>query len=224
MGKMIIYHGSSSIIQKPVYGKGKVHNDYGLGFYCTEHLELAKEWACAERTDGYANQYELEMDGLQILNLSDKKYSVLHWLALLVHNRRFQTNSPIMKRGKEWLAANYLIDISQYDIIVGYRADDSYFAFARAFLNNEISLSQLSYAMHLGKLGEQVVLKSERAFQRLQFVSYTLADNKVYYLKRKVRDEEARAAYRAELEKEDINGLFIMDLIREGTMADDTRI
>ena len=38
-----IYHGSPNLIERPVFGEGKVHNDYGRGFYCTEHAELAKE-------------------------------------------------------------------------------------------------------------------------------------------------------------------------------------
>ena len=63
MNKLIIYHGSSQIVQKPIFGAGKPYNDYGQGFYCTEHLELAKEWACNEERDGYANQYELDTKG-----------------------------------------------------------------------------------------------------------------------------------------------------------------
>ena len=31
-----------------------------------------------------------------------------------------------------------------YDVIIGYRADDSYFAFAQDFLNNAISLNTLN--------------------------------------------------------------------------------
>ena len=46
MNKLILYHGSSEIVQAPVFGKGKSYNDYGRGFYCTEYIELAKEWAC----------------------------------------------------------------------------------------------------------------------------------------------------------------------------------
>ena len=38
-----IYHGSPKVIERLVFGEGKVHNDYGRGFYCTEHAELAKE-------------------------------------------------------------------------------------------------------------------------------------------------------------------------------------
>lgn len=173
---------------------------------------------------GYANEYELEPDGMKILNLSDDQYTILHWLALLITYRRFRLSTPTMRLGAQWLQDNFLIDIGEYDLIIGYQADDSYFAFARAFLNNEISLSQLAYAMQLGKLGEQVVLKSRRAFDSIRFVSYVSADNSVYYIRRKVRDEEARTAYKVELEKEDLNGLFIRDLIRKGMKADDLRI
>lgn len=56
MDKIIIYHGSSEIVKQPVYGKGKPYNDYGIGFYCTEHLELAKEWACTKNIDGFVNE------------------------------------------------------------------------------------------------------------------------------------------------------------------------
>lgn len=224
MKKMILYHGSTEIIQNPIYGYGKPYNDYGQGFYCTEHLELAREWACTEGVDGYANQYEIKLDGLKILNLSSDEYTILHWLALLMDNRKFCIATPVMKKGAEWLHTHFLPDIKEYDLIQGYRADDSYFSFARAFINNEISLKQLSYAMKLGKLGEQFVLKSEKAFERIQFLSYISADNSVYYTRRKARDEAARAAYRTELETDDLEGLFMRDIIREEVLPDDIRL
>ena len=224
MSKIVLYHGSPEIIQKPVFGKGKVYNDYGKGFYCTEHLELAKEWACTENTDGYANKYEIDTEGLSVLNLSSDEYTILHWLALLMHYRQFRISTPIMKRGADWLKENYLLDLSGYDMVIGYRADDSYFSFARAFVNNEISLTQLSYAMRLGKLGEQYVLKSPAAFERIKFISYEIADNTEYYAKRKARDDDAREAFRAELEKDDLNGLYMRDIIREEVKPDDPRL
>lgn len=224
MSRRILYHGSSELIQKPEYGKGKIYNDYGPGFYCTEHLELAKEWACTENTDGYVNQYEIETEGLRILNLSDDEYTILHWLAILIKHRRFRMATPLMERGSAWLRENFLIDVNHFDVIVGYRADDSYFSFARAFINNEISLKQLSYAIRLGKLGEQFVLKSPKAFTRIHFLSGIPADNRKYYAKRRTRDEEAREAFRAELLREDMDGLFIRDMIREEVGADDPRI
>lgn len=224
MSEIILYHGSSEIIQTPVYGKGKSYNDYGKGYYCTQHLELAKEWACTENTDGYANKYELDTSGLSILNLSSDEYTILHWLALLMEYRKFRISTPVMKRGADWLKEHFLIDLTPYDMVVGYRADDSYFSFARAFVNNEISLTQLSYAMRLGKLGEQFVLKSPTAFEKIHFLSYEIADNTEYYAKRKARDDEARISFRRELEKDDLNGLYMRDIIREGVLPDDPRL
>lgn len=224
MNKRILYHGSSEIIKKPVFGKGKIYNDYGRGFYCTEHLELAKEWACTENVDGYANKYEIDAEGLKILYLTSDEYTILHWLALLMEHRKFRISTPIMKKGVEWLKEHFLINTKEYDVIVGYRADDSYFSFARAFVNNEISLGQLSRAMRLGDLGEQFVLKSSEAFERVTFISYETADNIVYYGKRKVRDDNARRAYLDEIEREDIEGLYMRDIIRGEVGADDARL
>ena len=224
MSKLILYHGSSEIIEKPIFGNGKAYNDYGRGFYCTENSELAKEWACTEGIDGYANQYEIETDGLKILNLSSGEYTVLHWLALLMTYRKLRLSTPVMKRGAEWLKEHFLVNIEDYDVIIGYRADDSYFSFARAFVSNEISLGQLSHAMKLGKLGEQFVLKSREAFEVIQFVSYVASDNTIYYARRKARDDAARAAFFAELERDDMDGIYIRDLIRGEVKADDPRL
>ena len=212
----MIYHGSSEIVKKPLRAKGKIYNDYGQGFYCTENIELAKEWACTGDSDGYANQYLLDMTGLKILDLSSDEYNILHWLAMLMKYREVRFSTPIMKRSSEWLLEHYLLDISEVDIIKGYRADDSYFSFARAFVNNEITLMQLSYAMKLGNLGEQIVLKSNKAFERIQFQEAHFVDKREYHVKRMIRDTEARNAYLKELEKEDIAGIYIRDLIREG--------
>lgn len=214
---MTLYHGSGDVIEKPEFGKGKKYNDYGQGFYCTENIELAKEWACTEGQDGYANQYEIDTEDLCILNLSEENYNILHWLALLVKHREMRLATPILRRGAEWLLDNYLIDVQDYDIVIGYRADDSYFSFARAFLSNQISLEQLTYAMRLGKLGEQVVLISRKAFERVRYVSNEIADTTVYFSLRMRRDEAAREAYRRTLEAEDENGIYLRDLIKGGS-------
>lgn len=224
MGKLILYHGSPEIREHPEFGKGKPYNDYGQGFYCTEHIELAKEWACSEGIDGYANRYEIDTDELKILNLSSPEYTILNWLALLMLHRKGRLSTSLSVRGREYLIENFLPEFENYDVIVGYRADDSYFSFARSFVSNEISLKQLGYAMRLGKLGEQFVLKSKKAFDAIKFLDYTVADNSVYYFKRKARDDEARATYNKEIENEDLDGIFMRDIIREAMKSDDSRL
>lgn len=224
MSKLILYHGSSSIIEHPIFGKGKAYNDYGKGFYCTEHIELAKEWACSENIDGFVNRYEIDLSDLSVLNLSAEDFTILNWLAILMLHRKARLSTPLSRRGKDYLIQNFLPEFQSYDVIVGYRADDSYFSFARSFVSNEISLKQLGYAMRLGKLGEQIVLKSQKAFENIRFLDYGIADNTLYYARRKARDDEAREAYNKELENEDLDGIFMRDIIREEMKPNDPRL
>lgn len=129
-----------------------------------------------------------------------------------------------MKRGREWLLEHFLPDVDGYDVVIGYRADDSYFSFARAFVNNEISLEQLSYAMRLGKLGEQYVLKSQKAISGDTLSFLEGVDSVEYYVKRRARDEQARNAYRKKVEEDDIDGIYMRDLIRGEVSAEDERL
>ncbi len=222
---MIIYHGSEKIIESPIFGKGNLRNDYGRGFYCTESEELAKEWACSNNKNGFANKYELSLDGLKILYLNSDQYHVLNWLAILTKNRTYWENSAISETAKKYLAENFMIDLKEYDVIIGYRADDSYFSFARDFVSGAISYRQLSEAMKLGKLGEQVVLMSEKSFQNIRFLSSESADAKIYYLRKKERDRQARKEYRQTKTLGELkNELFMIDIIREGMKQDDPRL
>ena len=199
--KLTVYHGSSNVIEIPKFGAGKPYNDYGLGFYCTESIELAKEWACSVESDGFANQYTLDMSGLSVLQLNNGEYHILNWLAVLLENRKFRIGGEIAQRAAEYIAEHFMVDYKQYDVIIGYRADDSYFSFASAFLNNTISLPQLESAMVLGKLGEQVVVKSERAFASLDFTEAFGAPKELYYPKKLARDTAAREEFKSEKSK-----------------------
>lgn len=224
---MLIYHGSKNIIKHPVFGGGKPYNDYGPGFYCTENIELAKEWGCSENDDGYANIYEIDISNLKILNLNDKKYNILHWLALLLQNRTFRITAPIAKDSKTYLINNFSIDTTPYDIIIGYRADDSYFSFAEDFLNNAISLKKLSKAMKLGSLGEQFVLISQKSFNEIKFINAEKALKSKYFVLKTNRDQNARKEYFAERSNQGNNyknELFMMDILRQEIKPDDSRL
>lgn len=215
---MIIYHGSKDIIEKPEFGKGNTKNDYGLGFYCTENLELAKEWACANNeTNGYANQYEIDLSDYKVLDLREEKYTILNWMALLLKFRTFDVTTPISAQAKEYIIENFYIDVAEYDVIIGYRADDSYFSFAKDFINNTISVEQLAEAMRLGELGIQIVLKSKKAFDTVKYIRYESAECKEYYVKRVRRDKKARETYFNGYRQQFVSdGLFVMDIIRKG--------
>lgn len=215
MSQLVLYHGSPCIVEVPTYGKGKLYNDYGQGFYCTEYVELAREWACPEEgVDGFANEYVLDLSGLRVLNLSSEPYTELNWLALLLAHRIVNAKTPVAIEGKRFLEENFKPSTDDYDIIIGHRADDSYFTFARAFLRNEISLEQLSRALRLGDLGDQVMLRSKRAFKQISFQGAEAVQGEVYYPRRLARDERARRMYQEEAAAQGIEGLYLRDILR----------
>ena len=224
MDKLItIFHGSEQIVEEPAFGLGRKNNDFGLGFYCTESEDLAKEWAVSSLRNGFANRYTLDMEYLNILNLNSPDYTILNWIAVLVEHRLFSIKTPVARRAKRYLIDNFGVNVNAYDLITGYRADDSYFDYAESFLNNGISVQQLARAMRLGKLGEQIVIKSKFAFSRIQYEGFDIAEKEKYYVLRKSRDDEANQLYLEMLEEED-DGLYIQDIMRGGIRNDDPRI
>ena len=224
MNKIItLFHGSEKVIEAPSFGEGKRNNDFGLGFYCTETENLAKEWAVSSLRDGFCNRYTLDTEYMKILNLNSPDYTILNWIAVLVEHRLFSIRTPIARRAKKYLIDNFGINVNTFDIVTGYRADDSYFDYAESFLNNAISVEQLAAAMKLGKLGEQIVLKSQFAFSRIRFEGFDVAEKEEFYVLRKARDDEANRLY-LELLEEESDGLYIQDIIRGGITNDDSRI
>lgn len=223
--KLMIYHGSTQIIEKPIFGIGNPKNDYGLGFYCTQDIELAREWACTEQDNGFANKYELDMSELSILNLSNGEYHILNWLAVLLENRSFRIREDVTIQAKEYILENFSVDYRNYDIVCGYRADDSYFSYANAFLNNTLTLKKLERAMLYGNLGEQVVVRTEEAFDKLQFVSADTVDKEIYYPKKLARDTQARELFRKDRRGEELDdAVYVMDIVRGRWKDDDTRL
>ena len=160
---------------------------------------------------------------MKILNLNSPDYTILNWIAVLVEHRLFSVRTPIARRAKKYLIDNFGINVNAFDIVTGYRADDSYFDYAESFLNNAISVEQLAAAMKLGKLGEQIVLKSQFAFSRIRFEGFDVAEKEEFYVLRKARDDEANRLY-LELLEEESDGLYIQDIIRGGITNDDSRI
>ena len=162
---------------------------------------------------------------MYFLYFNSPDYTILNWIAVLVEHRLFSIKTPVARRAKRYLIDNFSVNVNvnAYDLITGYRADDSYFDYAESFLNNGISVEQLARAMRLGKLGEQIVIKSKFAFSKLKYEGFDVAEKDQYYVLRKARDDEANHLYLEMLEKES-DGLYIQDIMRGGIKNDDPRI
>ena len=214
---MKIYHGSPMEIPKPLLSKGKPNNDYGRGFYCTEDIEMAREWACkGKEPPGFANAYELFVDELSILNLSAPGYTILNWIAVLLANRTFDLDSDIALEVRDYLIANFMPPVLESDVVIGYRADDSYFSYADSFVNNALSVRRLDEALHLGRLGEQVALRTERAFENLTYLGSERVSWEEYHPRYVARDSDARSQWRDTVKKgrRAADDIFAIDIIR----------
>ena len=219
---MVLYHGSEHIIEKPTYHGGRRNNDYGYGFYCTEYSDMAREWSAAPGRTGILNSYDFDIVGLSILNLNE--YSILTWLSVLLQNRVFQLNSPLAREAHAYLIKEFGFDYGSYDVITGYRADDSYFYLAQDFMNGTISVAQLRKAMQLGNLGNQIALISKNSYEHIKFAGYEEVDSSIWYPKRKARDDKARKDYHS-TDKRYIRGdIYVTRIIDEEMKKDDARL
>ena len=198
MSKLILYHGSPNRVIVPKFGFGEDRHDYGRGFYLTENLELAKEWAVCrpDETNGWVHKYELEMDGLNILDF--QKYDVLSWLAELMKHRD-AADSRRYKMLAQKFIEKYGIDTCGYDVITGWRANASYFYIAKEFVRDNIDIEILEELLSLGGLGIQFCIKSERAFEQLSEVEQDImnVDYSEFNDRYNERDINARNKMRA---------------------------
>ena len=171
---MNIYHGSKAIIKEPIYKGSNPTNDYGPSFYLTINLDAAKSWACKNNSIGLVNKYHIDVKTykkLKILDLTNKdKYSVLNWMAILMHFRTL--DSSFVKNNKivlDWLS-KYYVNVDDYDVIIGFRADDSYFRFPIRFISNDLAFEDLEDVYKSGNLGIQYAFMSKHAIKTLKFV------------------------------------------------------
>jgi len=212
-----LYHGSPDANLTPSYNGGKEYHDYGKGLYCLEDVEMAKEWACQHNnaTVSFVYAYELDLTGLRpILDLN--AYAPAYWLSALASHRYVSREGALLRQRRETFIEAFSVDCIGADVIRGWRANDQYFAYLRDFLRMDISYESVVEAMKLGDLGQQIVLKSEKAFancSKVERITIEEKEYKKYFEQYNKRDFTARIAMDA---ARNIPGRSIEDLILGG--------
>ena len=197
MERIILYHGSPNQQVSLQYGLGDEKHDYGKGFYLTESLRLAKEWAVCrpDERNGWVHKFSLNITDLRILDFQE--YNILSWLAELMKHRD-AADSKRYRILSEKFIEKYGIDSEHYDVIKGWRANASYFYIAREFVRDNIDVEILEELLSLGGLGIQYCIKSERAYEKLAEVkeALTCVDFREFNEKYNARDISAREKMR----------------------------
>jgi hypothetical protein len=193
MAIITLYHGTSDKLVTPTYGKGDDKHDYGRGFYLTEDIELAKEWAVCRPNEenGWVHKYELETEGLSVLDFQEK--DVLSWLAELMKHRDAADSKRYRVLSQKFID-KYGIDTSTYDVIKGWRANASYFYIAKEFVRDNIDIDILEELLSLGSLGIQYCIKTEKAYSHLREIpdDMSIVDYQQFNEKYNKRDINAR--------------------------------
>lgn len=208
-----LFHGSREIVWQPRYDAG-AGNDFGVGFYCALDEDVAAGFACADGKPGIVNAYALNTAGLQVLDLTTDNQGVLNWLALLLANRSVEATSPLMAAAKEYVVRSYLPRFSDVDIITAWRAGGYRFSYARAFLDNSLSLEALTAALGSADDAFQIVLKSRKALDQLRLAGFDEADSTTEYTRYIAADYEARTAAEKRISQLKGAGTFVQDLMR----------
>jgi hypothetical protein len=212
-----IYHGSLDASLRPFFGGGMDYHDYGNGFYCTEDIESAKEWACQHEgiTESHVYQYDLKFsEAISILDMSEME--PVYWLSAL-DQYRFGRNEPALRRERRLSFIDaFPVNCENYDIIIGWRANDRYFAYLKYFLNSDISYEAVSKAIRLGNLGKQVVIKGALAYEQLVQAGekLTLSGDEYCKYSRQYLDREKEAGEQLQAVR-DIEGRTLGQIIEQ---------
>ena len=197
MEQIILYHGSPNQQVSPKYGLGDEKHDYGKGFYLTENLELAKEWAVCrpDERNGWVHKFSLDITDLKVLDFQE--HNILSWLAELMKHRDAADSKRYRVLSGKFIE-KYGIESESYDVIKGWRANASYFYIAREFVRDNIDVAILEELLSLGGLGIQYCIKSERAYEKLVEIKeeLTCVDFREFNEKYNERDVSAREKMR----------------------------
>lgn len=193
MGNVILYHGSPNKIVEQTFRLGDDRHDYGKGFYLTEDLQLAKEWAVSrpETESGFVHSFTLDTSGLAIFDFQNE--NILCWLCELMKHRE-AADSKRYRMLAEKFIYKFGINTENYDVLKGWRANASYFYIAKSFVRDEVDIDILEELMQLGGLGIQWCLKSKKAYKQLLKLSDVISvDYHEFNEKYNKRDNEARS-------------------------------
>ena len=155
---MILYHGSTVLVDRPEIRKGEVFLDFGIGFYTTTSYEQAERWAKIKmrRTNsdiGYVSIYEFDIAAArEELDIDEFKSADEKWLKFVVNNRNGSAPTVIK------------------DIHIGPVADDNIYQTIRLFETGALDAEYTVKKLKTEVLQDQWALHTKKALSFLKFV------------------------------------------------------
>lgn len=148
MGKMTVYHGSYTVVERPRIMRGRNTKDFGEGFYCTVIREQAERWA--KRYDiGIVNSYAVRMD--ESLKILEFKEMTEKWLDFIIDCRNGKPHD--------------------YDIVIGAMANDQIYNFIADYIDGIITREQFWVMARFKYPTHQINFCTPEALRCLEYLS-----------------------------------------------------
>lgn len=156
---MLLYHGSTMAVRKPIVSRGRSKTDFGKGFYTTTSREQAEKWAQIKRDrmgdEAHAIVSVFELDDAV---LNNPAYHTRHfdgataeWLDFVVGNRRGEVHH-------------------NFDLIMGPVANDKLYATITLYENGILDANAAIEQLNTHQLFDQLSFHTTKACKLLTFV------------------------------------------------------
>lgn len=157
---MIIYHGSTVLVETPEIRSGDTFLDFGVGFYTTTSYEQAERWARIKmrrenKEVGYVSAYEFDYDAakkhtaIRTFDAAD-----MEWLLFVVNNR---CGTPPAEAA---------------DMHIGPVADDNVYQSIRFFETGILNAEETVKRLKTEILHDQWTFHTEKALSYCSFIEY----------------------------------------------------
>ncbi len=144
---MIVYHGSSMVVENPDIYHSRDNVDFGKGFYVTPIKEQASKWAMRfhrHKGIGIVNVYDLDIEKCKV------NYSILEftgyteeWLDFITTSRRLQNSS-------------------NYDVVIGGVANDKVFNTIELYFEGLIEKKEAIKRLRYEKPNLQICIRNQK--------------------------------------------------------------
>lgn len=155
---MILYHGSTELVDTPEIRTGNIFLDFGFGFYTTTSYNQAERWAKIKMRrnsadKGYVSVYEFDFDNAsKEIDVITFKAADEKWLEFVVDNR------------------NGRLSNNTVDLITGPVADDNIYETIRLFETGAYDAEYTVRKLKTEVLHDQWAFRTDKVLGYLKFV------------------------------------------------------
>ena len=168
----LLFHGAKNVINLPLDLKySKDNNDFGKGFYLGENFEQASTYI-----SNTASKYVYAFS-LNISNLKVEKFNVdTEWMIAIAYYRGW-----LQQYEQDKILKSIIEKVENADVIIAPIADNRMFDLISEFVDGVITNEQCEHAIAATNLGNQYVVKTKKALEKLDFI-------KLFFLSSKEKD------------------------------------